>query len=185
MKLIQYIATLCLILLGLVQAQDEVRLSNGQSFQLRLAGVPADETMSVSGTYTISSSGKVKLPYMDREVDAHGLAPTELQKRIEAAYRAAEIYTTPNITIIVNTQIAVEAVITVGGEVRMPNDVPFRPGLNLYAAISRCGGPTEFADMRRVKLIRNGVAKEYDLRKITTENNPVLQAGDQVAVPQD
>jgi len=187
MKLIHCIVAVCLALAGFVKAQAEVRLAAGQSFALRLAGVPSEETLSVSATYTISSGGKVKLPYLSAEVDAAGLSPTELQRKIENAYKTAEIYTHPTITVMVNTQMAVEAVITVGGEVRQPNDVPFRPGINLYSAIMRCGGPTEFADMKRVKLIRNGgkVEKIYDLRKVTPENNPDLQAGDQIAVPQD
>lgn len=176
---------LLVILLGspFVQAQES-RLAAGQVFVLRLAGVPAFDQTNVSGNYTVSSGGTVKLPYLGSEVPAVGLTPTEFAKKIESAYKSAEIYIHPTVTITApDTGATISNVITVGGEVRTPGDVPFRPGMNLYAAITRCGGPTEYANMKKVKLMRGKTEKIYDLRKITNDNNPELQAFDQVIVP--
>ena len=57
-------ALLCSIGLSAVSAQ-EPQLENGQSFLLRLAGVPADDQSSISQTYTISNAGTIKLLYLE------------------------------------------------------------------------------------------------------------------------
>jgi polysaccharide export outer membrane protein len=185
MKALFTLLLFCLSLLTPLAQAQEAKLIAGATVTIRLAGVPAEESAAVSGMYAISSGGSISLPHLKTEINALGLRPTELQAKIVAAYKSAEIYTNPNITVLAaGTNPGSDLVITVGGEVRTPRSVPFRPGLNLYGAISEAGGPSEFADMKRVKLMRGGkVLREIDLRKVTEENNPELQAGDQVIVP--
>jgi polysaccharide biosynthesis/export protein len=183
MKTIHYLVLLVLAWgMQLTRAQ-EPRFTAGQTFTLRIAGVPAEDAAQVSGVKTISSSGTISMTYLKGEIMAAGLTPTELQRKIANAYISNEIYTQPDINIQTNGVQQIEQVITVGGEVRIPAEVPFRPGLNLYAAITKAGGPTEYGDMRKVKLIRNKTERIFDLRKVTSENNPELQVGDQIVVP--
>jgi polysaccharide biosynthesis/export protein VpsN len=185
MKTIQLLLLCLLALLGLgtnANAQ-EPRFTPGQTFNLRIAGVPLSDLQQVSGTYTISSSGTIKLTYLNGEISANGLTPTELQRKIEALYKSNEIYTHPTVNISTNNNFTTEMLVTVGGEVRQPGDIPFRPGINLYSAISKCGGPTEYGDMKRVKLMRGKTEKIIDLRKVGNDNNPELIAGDQIIVP--
>jgi protein involved in polysaccharide export with SLBB domain len=185
MKTIQVLLLFILAVLGLnttAQAQ-EPRFTAGQTFNLRIAGVPLADLQQVSGTYTISSNGVIRLPYLPNDITAVGLSPSELQRKLESAYKAGEIYTHPTINITTNATMTSDMVITVGGEVRQPGDVPYRPGVNLYSAISKCGGPTEYGDMKRVKLLRGKTEKVIDLRKVGKDNNPELEAGDQIVVP--
>lgn len=183
MKSLRYLILLVLCLGTMFGRAQEPRFAPGQSFTLRISGVPQDDLVQVSGNYTISSGGTIKLPYLTGEIAANGLTPTELQRKIEAAYKTGEIYIHPTINISTGPQQSAEMVVTVGGEVRQPGDVPFRPGINLYSAISSRGGPTEYGEMKKVKLIRGKNERIYDLRKVTAENNPELMAGDQVVVP--
>ena len=162
---------------------QEPRFTAGQTFNLRIAGVPLADLQQVSGTYTISSNGVIRLPYLPNDITAVGLSPSELQRKLEAAYKTGEIYTHPTINITTNATMTSDMVITVGGEVRQPGDVPYRPGVNLYSAISKCGGPTEYGDMKRVKLLRGKTERVIDLRKVGKDNNPELEAGDQIVVP--
>lgn len=182
MKTIHYLLLLMLCLGTMFSRAQEPRFAPGQTFSLRISGVPGEDLQQVSGSYTISSGGTIKLPYLNGEISANGLTPTELQRKIEAAYKTGEIYVHPTINIITNNAMTTEMLVTVGGEVRQPGDVPYRPGINLYSAITKCGGPTEYADMKKVKLLRNRTEKIYDLRKVTNENNPELLAGDQIVV---
>jgi len=46
--------------------------------------------------------------------------------------------------------------ITVGGEVRTPNSYPHPGRLTVLKAIDLAGGFTEFANRRKVKIIRSG-----------------------------
>jgi protein involved in polysaccharide export with SLBB domain len=73
----------------------------------------------------------------------------------------------------------------VSGEVKNPQEMPFKPKTTLGEAIKAAGGFGESADLRRVKLLRGNKALIYDLREIQPEgsNNPELQDGDLVIVP--
>ena len=61
--------------------------------------MPSTDQASISQTYTISDGGTIKLLYLEAEMSASGLRPSELARKIEAAYKTAEIFTKPNVTI--------------------------------------------------------------------------------------
>lgn len=170
------------------QSQTLAPLKPGDPVNIELK-VPAEDAPNVTSKYNVSGNGTVKLPYLDREISAAGLTTTQLARRVEEAYRAAQIYTNPtiNCTTIAPTEMAPH-IITVGGEVRSGGrEVPVRDGMRLYQAIMAAGGFTEFADVRRVRLMRGNRSQVFDMRKIQDNgsNNPVLQDGDTVHVPQD
>ena len=147
---------------------------------------PAEDAQAFNGTYSVSERGTVKPPYIG-EIAAAGLTTSELARRIEAAYKAADIYTNPTLTINVNTPTNyVPYVVNVGGEVRQPGEIPLREGMRLFQAITKAGGFTEFAKIKEIKLVRGNRETKYDMRRINPDgsNNPVLQDGDQVVVPQ-
>lgn len=152
--------------------------------------VPAKDAPNVSSSYTVSEQGNVRMPYLDREIYAAGLTTTVLARRIEAAYKAAEIYTNPTINIVINDPSKqAPHIVTVGGEVKTGGrEVPLRDNMRLYQAIMAAGGFTEFADVKHVKIIRGNRALIYDMRKSLREdgsNNPILMDGDTIHVPQD
>ncbi len=74
--------------------------------------------------------------------------------------------------------------VTVSGEVRLPSEIPLRQGMQLFGAITKAGGFTEYADPRKVKVIRGNKEFEYDMRSIQANgsNNPVLVDGDCIIV---
>lgn len=191
MKLLAHLIALvaALLLSTPVQAQTaNLKASDSVTIELK---VPAEDAPNVSSVYQISSRGTIRLPYLAGEIQAAGMSTTDLARRIEAAYRAAEIYTNPTI----NANIAANAaamgaahIVAVGGEVRSPTgSVPLRDGMRLYQAIMQCGGPTEFADMRKVKIIRGTQEFRFDMRKILPDgsNNPFLKDGDTIHIPPD
>ena len=152
---------------------------------------PVEDATTVSATYPVSQGGTVRLPMLNSEVRAAGLTTTQLARSIEAAYRAADIYTNPAIVCNIDFNKAAGGaahIVAVGGEVRSPQGaVPLRDGMRLYQAIMQCGGPTEFADMRKVKIIRGTREYRFDMRKILPDgtNNPILQDGDTIHIPMD
>jgi protein involved in polysaccharide export with SLBB domain len=161
-------------------------LKAGDPVQIELKA-PAEDAAVFGGNYTISESGTVKVPHLNQEISAVGCSTSQLSRKIEAAYRAADIYTNP--TIIVNMQnptTYVPHVVNVGGEVRQPGEVPLRENMRLFQAITSRGGFTEFAKVREIKLVRGNKETKYDMRSIKPDgsNNPFLQDGDQIIVPQ-
>ncbi len=185
-KLTAFVAFIAFLFSLHARAQEHAVLKPSDPVTIELK-VPAEDAANVTSLYTVSETGTVKMPYLDKEITAKGLSISQLARRIEAAYKEAGIYSAPTINVILKMDGVAHAV-TVGGEVRSGGaQVPLRDGMQLFTAITTAGGFTEFADRRKVKLIRAGKATYYDLRDIIADgsNNPVLKDGDLIHVPAD
>ncbi len=159
-----------------VAGAQEPQLEKGQSFLLRLAGVPVDDQSSISQTYTISDRGTIKLLYLESEMTVSGLRPSELARKIEAAYKSAEIFTKPNITITLGEASGVQRYASILGQVKAPGTVGIVPGLTMLDAIARCGGFNPFANAKKVKLTRAGKATYHDLSQTTNKDNTKIKS---------
>jgi protein involved in polysaccharide export with SLBB domain len=163
-------------------ALADATLRPGDTMDLKIGGVPSTEISSVSGQYTIDGEGSVNLPYIGR-VKIGGLAPGAAQTMIESVYKDRKIYTNPNIVITMQPQ---SRFVNVGGEVKLPQRVPFTPDLTVLSAINAAGGFSPFADERRIRLLRGQKVTIIDAKKI--RSNPSrdvqLEPGDRVEVPQ-
>jgi len=112
-----------------------------------------------------------------------GLTPAQLASSIENGYKSARIFTNPTITIVMQPQ---ARFVNIGGAVRAPARIPFTEDMTLLTAISAAGGFNDFADQKRVRLLRGSVAKSYDVRQFRRDPglDPKLQPGDKIEVPQ-
>lgn len=165
----------------LLVAQDAL-LRSGDTIELRIGGVPAEEVQQVSGPYAIDGDGFVNLPHIGK-IRADQTTQSDLQRAIENAYRSQQIYTNPSITLTIpNTA----RFVNTGGEVKAPQRVPFTADLTILGAISASGGFTEFADQKKVRLLRDGkvtIVNVRDVRK-DPEKDVRLKPGDRIEVPQ-
>ena len=157
-------------------------LRAGDPVEMRISGVPADEQTQVNNIYTVDANGMVNMPYINK-VRAEGLTPAQLASAIENGYKAARIFTNPTITIMMQPQ---TRFVNIGGAVRAPARIPFTEDMTLLTAISAAGGFNDFADQKRVRLLRGSEAKVYDVRQYRKDPglDPKLQPGDKVEVPQ-
>lgn len=165
---------------AIVSGQATLRI--GDPVDLRISGIPNDEQVQVNNTYTIDADGAVNLPYINK-VRAEGLTPAQLSSSIEAAYRSGKIYTNPTITIMMQPT---ARFVNVGGSVRNPTRVPFTEDITLLTAINAAGGFNDFADQKRVRLLRGNDVKLYDIRQFRRDpsQDVKLQPGDRIEVPQ-
>ena len=172
---------LFLVSAGVLRASDAA-FRTGDTIELRIGGVPAEETQLITGTYTVDGEGFVNLPHVGK-VRAAGLGQAALQSAIEAAYRAGEIYTNPSITVTVPAALRF---VNVSGDVRQPRRVEYTSDLTLLGAISACGGFTEYADQGKVRLIRRGGVQIVNIKAVRKDpsQDVVLLPGDQIEVPQ-
>lgn len=178
-KILLGLAFLILAATGL-RAQIEA----GKSINITISGVPDQDRATISNTYPVSDGGMVNMPLIG-PVRAAGLHNDELARSLQERYKSAGIYTNPTIQVIsaiggVNPN---QETVTVGGQVRAPGPRPYTKELTLWGAIQGAGGPTEFGSMRRVKVIRNGAQKTYDVTKPQFMQIP-LQRNDTIDVPQ-
>src|SRR5215212_2271142 len=170
-------------LLGTVSlAFGQATLRVGDPIELKIGGVPQDEQMQVNNTYVVDSTGTINLPYINK-IRAAGLAPSQLAREVENAYRAGKIYTNPNVTIIMQPA---ARFVNVGGAVRQPSRVPFTEDMTLLTAINAAGGFNDFADQKRVRLLRGSKVQMFDVRQFrkNPDKDVALQPGDRVEVPQ-
>lgn len=175
---------LAFLLLATVAPAAIAQISAGRPVQISILGVPPQEAQRVNGTYPVSASGTINMPYIG-QIRAGGMTTSALASTIENAYKSAGIFTTPTIQVVseVLGEKLFEREVTVGGFVRTPGAVKFVPGMTLYQAISNRGGASEFGAMNRVLVHSGGKVRVYDCTKAQFQAIQ-LQADDTIEVPQ-
>jgi len=165
-----------------LSASAQATLRVGDPVELKIAGVPAEEQAQVNNMYTVDANGSVNLPYINK-VQAGGLTPAQLAASIEGSYRAGKVFTNPTITILMAPT---ARFVNVGGAVRAPSRIPFTEDMTLLTAINAAGGFNDFADQKKVRVLRGQEAKSYDVRQSRRDpsRDIRLQPGDRVEVPQ-
>lgn len=166
-------------------AQESV-IRVGDRLVVEIKGVPLEDRQEVSSIYVVNDAGTIHLPYLDSDPRAAGLTPSGLAKSIEQAYRAAQIYINPTLVVAPQIGDASQLRVIVMGEVKAPNQVPYRPGMTLLEAIAACAGFTDFAKEKEVRLIRNGRTTVHDLTGLSGDpsRDVILNPGDKVLVPE-
>ncbi|MFK7910319.1 MAG: polysaccharide biosynthesis/export family protein [Akkermansiaceae bacterium] len=188
MKKINFLFCACFALVlslgGTLNAQS---ISAKTTLNITIKGVPQTEQTRISGQYVVSPSGFVFLPLLKGGIRAGGLSSSALARNIEAAYRSAEMYQNPRITVISNKDQEAQKIdaqiVTVGGYVKRPGPVQFTRGMTLFQALSAAGGENAFGSIKRVELHRNGKRYVYDLRKPAHMREKVYP-NDSINVPQ-
>jgi len=137
-------------------------LRGGDTLIIRLTGVPTQD----QGIFEvkIDESGKISMPHIGSLIAAN-TTTVELKKLIESTYLREEIFTNPNVTVDLKEQRFVD----VTGEVRMPQRVPYTKDLTALGAVAACGGFTDFANRRRVRLTQGGVTQEFNAKEIQAD----------------
>jgi protein involved in polysaccharide export with SLBB domain len=172
------------LLLTSQQLVAQTTISAGRAIEIQLKGVPSEEMALVSGTYTVSETGMISMPLLTTPIRAAGQSATSLARSIEAAYRAAQIYTTPTVNVVHSTNESInELVVTVGEQVNRTGPVKYVRGLTLYNAVQAAGGATIFGSMKRVRLTRGAQTKVYDLTD-SKHMNILVEPNDTIQVPQ-
>lgn len=144
-------------------------------------------TVDLSGTLqkipdnvqTVTEDGTITLPYIGA-VRAAGLTAGELQREIHDAY-VPKYYT--ELTVNVNGP---QLVYYVGGEVKLPNRYQYVGPTTVTKAIQAAGDFTDFANRKKVQLIRNnGERIKVDCVKAAQDPSldPPVYPGDQILVP--
>lgn len=159
------------------------QIEAGQSIQIKIMGVPAEEKAKIDEIYPVSNKGLVNMPFIG-EIRAAGLESDELAKSIQNAYREGGIYNDAAIQVFSNDkQIApIQQQVHIGGFVRATGPRDFVKGLTVFQAVQAAGGPNEFGSMKRVILIR--VGKQQIINLETLEGKGVVtQPHDTIEVP--
>lgn len=141
-----------------------------------------EETMS--RTVPVRMDGMISIPLVD-DIKAAGLTPLQLKQLLLTKLR--EYIDTPDVTVIVTE--ANSHKVYVQGEVRTPGVVILRTETSILQLIVKVGGFTDWADKKKITIIRKEAGKENRIRvnykKIVDgdERDIILKSGDIIIVP--
>jgi polysaccharide export outer membrane protein len=178
-KLLSIAVAMSLLAAPRLFAQAAAALRNGDTIELHIAGVPAEDQQQFQGIYTIDENGQINLPYIGL-VKAGGMEPSAVQTEVQNALITAQIYTNPTITI---STAAGARFINVGGAVRAPGRVQYTSDLTLLSTINAAGGKSDFAG-DKVRLVRKGKITWFSLKKLDKDptQDPPMEPGDSVEI---
>ena len=139
----------------------------------------------LSGRIRVASDGTIMLPLIG-QVKAAGLTTAELQT--DLATRMARFVHDPKVTVRVFDPVS--RVFYVLGEVSKPGMYKLMSGETLSQALAAAGGATEYANLRKVKIVRRTGDQQVEM---TVDYNDVhngdlradvpLERGDTITVP--
>jgi len=160
---------------GGASADDLMRV--GDKITIQLAGVPDDGWIH---EFLIPPSGVVTVPLLSQSFPAAGHTVADLGAQIADAYKSQKIYSEPVVTVLPE-----ERYVNVGGDVRGPSRVVYSSDSTVMSTINACGGFTDYADRRHVRILRGKQVIQVDcvLAAQSAGNDPPVYPGDQIYVP--
>lgn len=142
-------------------APDDV-LRVGDFISVQLSGVPAEDAYVQQ--MKVDESGNISLPYIGT-IPVAGQTSVQVKQRAEALYKLGRFFTTPNITVTSQQS----RYVTVSGEVRSPQRIFYQRELTVMGAIATCGGFTEYANRRKIRLLRAGKVIDFNAVEALTD----------------
>jgi polysaccharide export outer membrane protein len=141
---------------------------------------------SLSKTYLVRMDGKISMPLID-EIQAAGLTPLQLKEIL--IQKLQEFIDSPNVSVTVTEANSFK--VYVSGEVKTPGVYRLRSKTSLVQIISMVGGFTEWANQKKILIIRKENGKEnrmtVNYKKIVrggkSSSDVFLQSGDTIIVP--
>jgi polysaccharide export outer membrane protein len=139
---------------------------------------------NLSRTVPVRIDGKISLPLID-EIQAAGLTPLQLKENLVKRFR--DFVDIPNVSVIVMEANSFK--VFVSGYVRTPGVVRLRSETTILQVISMVGGFTEWANQKKVLVLRKENGKEkritVNCKKIVSGDEPnfILKSGDTIVVP--
>lgn len=163
-------------------------ISSNSMINITIKAVPVEEQQRIAGSYTVDGRGYVSLPFLsDTPIKASGLTGSTLSRKIEAAYKNAQIYSAPLINVTTAKDIANEQIdnkiVSVGGYVKAPGPKPYQRGMTLFQAVTAAGGANAYGASNRTELIRNGKKYIYNMKN-TKDMQLLVYPNDTINVPQ-
>jgi polysaccharide export outer membrane protein len=155
--------------------------------------IGASDTLTVSvwkeptltGGLLVRPDGMISMPLLG-DVQASGLTPLQLSSLIQE--RLKKFIQDPNVSVVL-TQVHSKVVYLLG-EIGKKGPVEMTPGMTLLEAISRGGGLTDFANSKKIYILRDESGSHQKLPvhykealKGESAFNVLLKPGDTIVVP--
>ena len=140
---------------------------------------------TLTGSLLVRPDGMISMPLLG-DVQACGLTPLQLADLIRAKLK--KLIQDPNVSVVL-TQIHSRFIYLLG-EVGKRGPLDMTPGMTLLEAISSAGGLTDFANAKKIYILRNEAGTHQKIPvhykealKGDTALNLLLKPGDTIVVP--
>jgi polysaccharide export outer membrane protein len=140
---------------------------------------------TLSGALLVRPDGMISVPLLG-DVQAAGLTPLQLADQI--AVKLKTFIQDPNVSVVL-TQINSKKIYLLG-EVGKKGPLEMTPGMTLLEAVASGGGFTDYANVKKIYILRGQGAKQQKIPvhykealKGDSQFNLVLQSGDTIVVP--
>jgi polysaccharide export outer membrane protein len=140
---------------------------------------------TLSGSLLVRPDGMVSMPLLG-DVKASGKTPLQLADEIADALK--KYVQNPNVSVVL-TQINSKIVYLIG-EVVKPGPIGMTSGMTLLQAISTAGGLTQFANSKKIYILRSEAGKQHKIpvrykQALQGDGslNLILEPGDTIVVP--
>jgi polysaccharide export outer membrane protein len=140
---------------------------------------------TLSGTILVRPDGMITVALIG-DVQASGMTPLQLANQIASELK--KYYTDPNVAVVIS-QIHSKLVYLLG-EVEKKGPVEMTPGMTLLNAIAYAGGLTDYANTKKMYILRGEAGKQQkipvrykDALRGISECNLILEPGDTIIVP--
>jgi len=136
----------------------------------------------ISGVVSVRPDGKIGLPLIG-EIEAKGTTPHELTQKVTEAL--STYYKDPLVMITVQALRSRKYYVT--GQIAKGGMFPLVTPTTVLQAISIAGGPTEWADLKKITILRNGKVLKFNYKDAikgkNLDQNILLEGGDHIIVP--
>jgi polysaccharide export outer membrane protein len=140
---------------------------------------------TLSGSLLVRPDGMISVPLLG-DVQASGMTPLQLADQI--ATKLKKYIQDPNVSIVL-TQINSKKIYLLG-EVGKKGPVEMTPGMTLLEALGSAGGLTDYANAKKIYILRDEGGKQLKIYahykealKGNSQYNLVLKSGDTIVVP--
>ena len=135
-----------------------------------------------SGNYVVRPDGKITLPLIG-DVQSAGLTPARLSEQLKQGL--ADYINHPDVTVTLQAVNSKKYFIT--GEVNHAGEFPLVVPTKIFDALSNAGGFREFANKKKIIVIRGAERLKFNYQDIlkgkNLEQNILLENGDTIVVP--
>lgn len=139
-----------------------------------------------SSTVPVRPDGRISMPLLG-DVEAAGRTPGQLAQ--DLTVKLKKYIDDPRVTVVV-TAINSKRVYILG-EVNHPGTMNLSPNMTVLQAISAAGGPTAYANTKKISILRTEQGKQvkypFNYKEVVKGNdqaqNILLQSGDTIVVP--
>jgi len=135
----------------------------------------------MSALYVVRPDGKISMPLVG-EIEAEGATPKELETKVVTALET--VMNRPQVA--VSVQEVRSKKYYVQGQVNRAGSFPLISRLTVLEALGLSGGLQEFANDKKIRIIRKGQVIRFNYREVTRgkkmEQNIEVMPGDQIIV---